>query len=143
MQTPTLTSAPPPPQSAAPVQQNTHPPTPLSQTAPPNSAHPSASPVPSTPGTSTQPSPAIRHAQTQQQAPPSRNFPYPMPTVASATSPVISTITPQQPQERSGSTNSYYRRPNPPAGSGSKPPSQGHGVTTHQYMYQPNGRREN
>ncbi|KAI9568206.1 hypothetical protein HD554DRAFT_2100829 [Boletus coccyginus] len=139
--TPTLTSA-PPPQSATPVQQNTHPPAPPSQTVPPNSVQPSASPAPSTPATSTQPSPAIHHAQTQQQAPASRNFPFPMPTLAAATSPVISTA-PPQPQERSGSTSAYYRRPNPPAGSGSKPPSQGHGVTTHQYMYQPNGRREN
>lgn len=144
IQTPTLTAAvpPPPPQSAAPVQQNTHPPAPPSQTAPPNSAQPSASPAPSTPATSTQPSPAIRHAQTQQQAS-SRNFPYPMPTVAATTSPVISTTTPQQPQEKSGSTNPYYRRQNPPAASGSKAPSHGQGVTTHQYMYQPNGRREN
>ncbi|KAG6370845.1 hypothetical protein JVT61DRAFT_11057 [Boletus reticuloceps] len=141
--TPTLTSAPPPPQSAAPVQQNTHPPAPLSQSVPSNSAHPSASPAPSTPVPSTQPSPAIRHAQTQQQAPSSRNFPYPMPTVAAATSPVISTTTPQQPQERSGNTSAYYRRPNPPAGSGTKVASHGHGVTTHQYMYQPNGRRDN
>ncbi|KAG8213434.1 hypothetical protein J3R82DRAFT_11947 [Butyriboletus roseoflavus] len=136
--TPALTSAPPPPQSAAPMQQNTHPPAPPSQTVPPNSVQPSASPAPSTPATSTQPSPAIRHAQTQQQAPASRNFPYPMPTVAAATSPVISTA-PQQPQERSGSTSTYYRRVNPPAGS----PSHAQGVTTHQYMYQPNGRREN
>ncbi|KAG9314827.1 hypothetical protein JVU11DRAFT_3921 [Chiua virens] len=136
----TVASAPPPPQSAAPVQQNTHPPAPPSQAAPPSSAPPSASPAPSTPATSTQPSPAIRHAQTHQQAP-SRNFPYPMPTVAAATSPVISTTTPQLPQERSGSAGAYYRRPNPSAGSGSKLPP--HGVTNHQYMYQPNGRREN
>lgn len=144
MQTPQLTPAPPPPQSAATVQQNTHPPAPPSQTAPPNPAQPSTSPVPSTPATSTQPSPAIHHAQTQQAPlPSSRNFPYPMPTVASTTSPVISTTTPQQPQERSGSTNPFLRRPNPPAGPGPKTSSRGPSITTHQYMYQPNGRREN
>ncbi|KAF8841809.1 hypothetical protein BDN67DRAFT_966710 [Paxillus ammoniavirescens] len=136
----------PPPAAPTPTSTDNPAPTPTPTSAPPpppQSAQASASPAPSTPATSGQPSPAIRHAQTQQhQTTASSRFPYPMPTVAAATSPVISTATPQQQQERQGSTGAYYRRPNPPLASGSKPPSLGHGVTTHQYMYQPNGRRE-
>ncbi|KAG2076723.1 hypothetical protein BDR04DRAFT_1045594 [Suillus decipiens] len=111
-------------------------PTPASQSA----QGASASPTPSTPAPgSAQPSPAIRHAQTQQQQqpllhqqPPTRTLPYPMPTVAAATSPVISTST--NPMDRPGSGNYYRTRPTPvmkPASSGS----------THQFMYQPNGGR--
>ncbi|KAG2107130.1 hypothetical protein BD769DRAFT_1654616 [Suillus cothurnatus] len=130
----------PPP--TAPTKQTTVPnpvPTPASQSA----QGASASPTPSTPAPgSTQPSPAIRHAQTQQQQqqqqpllhqqPPTRALPYPMPTVAAATSPVISTST--NPMDRPGSGNYYRTRPAPvmkPASSGS----------THQFMYQSNGGR--
>ncbi|KAG6331501.1 hypothetical protein ID866_7588 [Astraeus odoratus] len=112
------------------------------------------SPASSTPGPSTQPSPAIRHAHTQQQlqqqpqhqqpphqqpqlqqsppqqpqpAPPQPRFPYPMPTMAATTSPVISSSTTQQQQDRQGTTNTYYRRQHPPATTtGSKPPPQPH-----------------
>jgi hypothetical protein len=55
-----------------------------------------------------------------------------MPTVAAATSPVISTST--NPMDRPGSGNYYRTRPAPvmkPASSGS----------THQFMYQSNGGR--
>ncbi|KAH7884499.1 hypothetical protein F5I97DRAFT_1889941 [Phlebopus sp. FC_14] len=139
-----------PPRSApTPTGSDNHVPVPTSTSAPPpphqSTQAPSASPAPSTPATSTQPSPAIRHAQTQQQqqASASTRFPYPMPTVAAATSPVIAASTPQL-QERQGSANAYYRRPNPnPTGGSKQPSAPGHSVTTHhQYMYQSNGRRE-
>ncbi|KAG1770996.1 hypothetical protein EDD22DRAFT_796275 [Suillus occidentalis] len=132
---PTPTSTDAPHQTPVP----NHVPTPAPQSA----QGASASPTPSTPAPgSTQPSPAIRHAQTQQQQPqqpllhqqpPTRALPYPMPTVAAATSPVISTST--NPMDRPGSGNYYRTRPAAPV---MKPASSG---STHQFMYQPNGGR--
>jgi len=107
----------------------------------------STSPTPSTPAPgSTQASPAIRHAQTQQQQqqpqpppppPPVHQqgrLPYPMPTVASTTSPVISTLA--TPLDRSGGGNYYRTRPPNQAAPGMKPSG-----STHQFIYQPNGGR--
>lgn len=137
---------------------------PPQQTAQPAQA--TVSPASSTPGPSTHPSPAIRHAPPQQQQqqlqqttshqsphqqsqppPTTSRFTYPMPTVAAATSPVISPSTIQRPDAQS-TANPYYRRPNPSAQpSGSKQPPQPHGHSggvagAPQYMYQHNGRRE-
>ncbi|KAI6108300.1 hypothetical protein F5141DRAFT_1122264 [Pisolithus sp. B1] len=137
---------------------------PPQQTAQPAQA--TVSPASSTPGPSTHPSPAIRHAPPQQQQqqlqqttshqsphqqsqppPTTSRFTYPMPTVAAATSPVISPSTIQRPDAQS-TANPYYRRPNPSAQpSGSKQPPQPHGhgggvAGAPQYMYQHNGRRE-
>ncbi|KAI6033323.1 hypothetical protein EDC04DRAFT_2868889 [Pisolithus marmoratus] len=135
--------------------------TPVQQTTQPAQA--TVSPASSTPAPSTHPSPAIRHAPPQQQLqqptshqsphlqpqpPPSTpRFTYPMPTMAAATSPVISPSTIQRADGQSVTTNSYYRRTNPPAqASGSKQTSQPHGhaggAGAAQYMYQHNGRRE-
>ena len=118
--------------------------------APQSTQGASTSPTPSTPAPgSNQPSPAIRHAQTQQpqpQQPPqpqpqpiqasSRPLPYPMPTVAAATSPVISTTA--NPVDRSGGGNYYRPRPPNQSASGMKPSPSG---STHQFIYQPNGGR--
>ncbi|KAH7913591.1 hypothetical protein BJ138DRAFT_1124276 [Hygrophoropsis aurantiaca] len=143
------------------------PPAPLMASASaPVSAPASTSPTPSTPATSTHASPAIRHAPapappapSSTSAPPSsasnsslapRSFPYPMPTVAAATSPVItarshsSTGASDRPGGNSGSGGNYYRpRPNQTSSNSVPRPisGSGHGLTTHQYMYQPNGSR--
>ncbi|KAI6008109.1 hypothetical protein F5J12DRAFT_826686 [Pisolithus orientalis] len=160
---------PPPPTPSAPPS-NTNQivapvPTPMSAPSlqqPTQPAHATVSPASSTPGPSTHPSPAIRHAPPQQQVqqttshqsprqqpqpPPSTpRFTYPMPTVAAATSPVISPSAIQRPDGQSAA-NPYYRRPNPSAQpSGPKQPSQPHGhpgvAGAAQYIYQHNGRRE-
>ncbi|KAI5986278.1 hypothetical protein F5J12DRAFT_868655 [Pisolithus orientalis] len=160
---------PPPPTPSAPPS-NTNQivapvPTPMSAPSlqqPTQPAHATVSPASSTPGPSTHPSPAIRHAPPQQQLqqttshqsprqqpqpPPSTpRFTYPMPTVAAATSPVISPSAIQRPDGQSAA-NPYYRRPNPSAQpSGPKQPSQPHGhpgvAGAAQYIYQHNGRRE-
>ncbi|KZT19801.1 hypothetical protein NEOLEDRAFT_1141558 [Neolentinus lepideus HHB14362 ss-1] len=111
---------------------------------------PSASPAASTPA-STQPSPALHHPQPpsshtqpspalhhpQPPAPTStpttHNLPWPMPTVASTNSPVITATEP--------SRQAYYRpRPNQsPSISTAKPSSTTGTSVSHQYMYQPNG----
>ncbi|KAF8501743.1 hypothetical protein F5888DRAFT_1675024 [Russula emetica] len=70
-------------------------------------------------------------------APPS-NMPWPMPTVAANTSPVITTATTVPPQTDQRGTN-YYRQPRAP------PPAAAQTVktvpsTSHQYIYQPNGK---
>ncbi|KAG1733592.1 uncharacterized protein EDB91DRAFT_1148248 [Suillus paluster] len=128
-------AAPTPTSTDAPHHQ-TPAPNPVPTPVPQSAQGASASPTPSTPAPgSTHPSPAIRHAQTQQQQQqvhqqPPRSLPYPMPTVAAATSPVIST----NPMDRPGSGSYYRTRPAP----GMKPASSG---STHQFMYQPNGGR--
>ncbi|KAI5992122.1 hypothetical protein EDD15DRAFT_2271981 [Pisolithus albus] len=167
---------PPPPTPSAPsgsTNQAVAPVAPAMSVPPPQqttqSAQATVSPASSTPGPSTHPSPAIRHAPPQQQqqqqqqiqqtttshrSPPQQSqprpntprFTYPMPTVAAATSPVISPSTIQRPDAQSAA-NPYYRRPNPPAqpsGSKQPPPPHGHGgvAGAPQYMYQHNGRRE-
>ncbi|KAH9954271.1 hypothetical protein BC827DRAFT_1262255 [Russula dissimulans] len=115
-----------------------------------------ASPVQSHTTTSTpsaQPSPAIHHPVPPQPhsttstptptpsrptttAPPS-NMPWPMPTVAANTSPVIAAAATSPPQSDQRGTN-YYRQPRhppPPA-----PPVKAVPSPSHQFMYQPNGK---
>ncbi|THH21302.1 hypothetical protein EW146_g227 [Bondarzewia mesenterica] len=97
---------------------------PAAQHRPPSSqAQPqstSSTPASSRPATAAAPPP-----------PPASNMPWPMPTVAASNSPVItsSTITQADPQR-----GSYYRA--------QKPSSHGPS-SSHQFVYQPNGAREN
>lgn len=136
------TSAAPPSSTTSTFQVTTHP----AQSVSPVHSHTASTPA------SAQPSPALHHpqphhqthtpvqshaqphnTQSHQTSSSASHMPWPMPTVASTTSPVIATSEPPR--------GNYYRnRGNPsqsPSISTSKPPS-GAGVT-HQYMYQPSG----
>ncbi|KAI0322536.1 hypothetical protein OF83DRAFT_1092691 [Amylostereum chailletii] len=101
--------------------------TPSNSSAQPSPAtHPAIPPVPSS---STTPAPSRPATAASQSA--SSSMPWPMPTVAANTSPVINSAEASRPN--------YYRSKQTAAATPSKPASST-SSTTHQYMYQPNGK---
>ncbi|EIW83906.1 hypothetical protein CONPUDRAFT_135546 [Coniophora puteana RWD-64-598 SS2] len=133
-----------------------------SEPTPTSGEQPAQQPASQSPATSTpappsaQPSPAIQAASTSQPSASSSvtpvsggtttsRLPWPMPTVASTSSPVIAPSTVAHPSNTDRANNSNYYRSRPPqttsSSAGKSPSTSGHGAT-HQYnMYQPNGPR--
>ncbi|KAI9457197.1 hypothetical protein F5148DRAFT_1322656 [Russula earlei] len=116
---------------SSPVQSHTTTSTPSTQPSP--AIH---NPVPPQPQSATS-TPTLTPSRPTTTAPPS-NMPWPMPTVAANTSPVIAAAATSSAQSDQRGT-SYYRQPrtHPPP---PPPPVKAVPSTSHQFMYQPNGK---